>query len=224
MTSAPPGARHCVCPGAHSVGTTREVIADHVDVESQSLEYRGARRRWRRATPRTRSMSEAVNSIVGGTGTVPVTSSGAASHSSSGQLSRSTWTKRAQARSANWGSTPRSNRLDPSVRKRVAFRTSRDAHGVEVGRLEKYVGRRVTDLTGGAAHDARESEHVVVAVDDDAVFAGVTESSPGGRRVRARRRRGSRAFRRDRARRARRVRLGDVGARRRRASAVRVRA
>ena len=39
----------------------------------------------------------------------------------------------------------------------------------------------VADLAGGAAHDARQPDHVVVAVDDHAVLAGVAQppASPG---------------------------------------------
>ena len=59
---------------------------------------------------------------------------------------------------------------------RVALGRTRDRHRVEVGRLEEYVGGVGADLTRHASHDARQPQDSIVAVDDDAVFAGVTES------------------------------------------------
>ncbi len=128
-------------------------------------------------------MSCSLNSTVGGTGNVPRTSSGSPQPLQLG-------TALAQDLYETRGRAQRQLGIDAafeSVRtfgaQGVAFRASRDAHRIEVGRLEKYVGRGVTDLTRRAAHDARESEHVVVAVDDDAVLTGVPQSPSGGREL-----------------------------------------
>ena len=115
-----------------------------------------------------------------GDGTSPRTSRGSRSHSSSGTLWRQDATKRATARRASWGSTPRSKRCRRFAAQPVSLRRPGHGHGVEVGGLEQHLGRLVADLARRAAHDAREPEHVIVAVDDDAVLAGVAEPATRG--------------------------------------------
>ena len=73
------------------------------------------------ATPRVRSMSLSRSSTTGSSGVFPAMSSGDAIHSRSGTLSLSTATNRPTARRAKFGSTPRSNRFEASLRSPCRF-------------------------------------------------------------------------------------------------------
>ena len=56
---------------------------------------------------------------------------------------------------------------------------SSDGHRIEERRLQQHVGRHVGNLTERAAHDARQAQHDVVAVDNDAVLSGIAETAAG---------------------------------------------
>ena len=96
----------------------------------------------------------------------------------------------------SWGSTPRSNRFDPSVRSACRLELRAMAMG------SKYADSSNTSVVASLISLAAppmmpgESEHLVVAVDDDAVLAGVAQTPSGHRQLAQRRRRASRASRR----------------------------